>query len=85
MKLKYVCIPRGIGAYSAAGPVSGNVPPIVSDVLVTPGVAPGALDVFVAPTAVEPVTAMASATAKPTNTVFFIPFLSSSLEPLASN
>jgi hypothetical protein len=76
MKLKYVSIPRGIGAYSAAGPVSGNVPPIVIDVFVTPGVAVGELDVLVAPSAVEPLTAVASATAMPTKSDFLIPFLS---------
>src|SRR5213592_4001355 len=38
-QLKYASIPRGIGAYNDAGPLSGNVPPIVIDVLVTPGVA----------------------------------------------
>src|SRR5215218_8523536 len=37
--LKYASIPRGIGAYSDAGPLSGNVPPIVIVVLVTPGAA----------------------------------------------
>jgi len=52
------------------------VPPIVIDVLVTPGVDPGALDVLVAPSADEHVTAVASATAMPTNSDFFIPFLS---------
>src|SRR5919202_6234309 len=41
MYLKYASMPRGIGAYSDAGPLSGNVPPIVIDVLVTPGVAAG--------------------------------------------
>src|SRR5512133_1146666 len=41
-QLKYASIPRGIGAYSDAGPLSGNVPPIVIDVFVTPGVAAGA-------------------------------------------
>jgi hypothetical protein len=76
MKLKYVSIPRGIGAYRDAGPVNGNVPPIVIDVLVTPGVDPGALDILVAPSADEHVTAVASATAMPTNSDFFIPFLS---------
>src|SRR6266576_5814193 len=38
-QLKYASIPRGIGAYNDAGPLSGNVPPIVIDVVVTPGVA----------------------------------------------
>jgi hypothetical protein len=76
MKLKYVAIPRGIGAYSDAGPVIGKVPPIVIEVLVTPGVAPAELDVLVAPSAVDAVTAVASATAMPTNSDFFIPFLS---------
>src|SRR5512133_2587856 len=38
-QLKYASIPRGIGAYNPAGPLSGNVPPIVIEVLVTPGVA----------------------------------------------
>ena len=32
-------MPMGIGAYEAAGPVSGNVPPIVIVLAVTPGVA----------------------------------------------
>jgi hypothetical protein len=36
---KYTAIPFGIGAYSDAGPVSGNVPPMLMIVLVTPGVA----------------------------------------------
>src|SRR5436190_19614629 len=40
-QLKYASIPRGIGAYNDAGPLSGNVPPIVIDVGVTPGVAAG--------------------------------------------
>jgi hypothetical protein len=35
---KYAFIPTGMGAYTAAGPVSGNVPPIVIDFAVTPGV-----------------------------------------------
>ncbi|MEP6978950.1 MAG: hypothetical protein ABI948_12935 [Thermoleophilia bacterium] len=46
------------------------------EVLVTPGVAPAELDVLVAPRAVDAVTAVASATAMPTNSDFFILFLS---------
>jgi hypothetical protein len=38
MYAKYAFMPSGIGAYVAAGPVSGNVPPIVMDLDVTPGV-----------------------------------------------
>src|SRR5689334_7634539 len=38
-QLKYASMPRGIGAYREAGPLSGNVPPIVIDVFVTPVVA----------------------------------------------
>src|SRR5262249_34653877 len=34
-------MPRGIGAYNDAGPLSGNVPPLVIDVFVTPVVAAG--------------------------------------------
>src|SRR5215211_2611522 len=41
--LKYAAIPRGIGAYSDAGPLSGNVPPMTIFLLVTPGVAFGAV------------------------------------------
>src|SRR6266550_4122390 len=41
-QLKYASMPRGIGAYNDAGPLSGKVPPIVIDVFVTPGVAAGA-------------------------------------------
>jgi hypothetical protein len=39
IQLKYASIPRGIGAYNDAGPLSGKVAPIVIDVLVTPGAA----------------------------------------------
>src|SRR4051812_26464619 len=39
--LKYASMPRGIGAYSDAGPLSGYVPPSTIDELVTPGVACG--------------------------------------------
>jgi len=37
--LKYASIPLGIGAYSDAGPLRGNVPPITIEFFVTPGVA----------------------------------------------
>ena len=37
-------MPSGIGAYDAAGPVSGNVPPIVIVFAVTPGVCVRAAD-----------------------------------------
>jgi hypothetical protein len=52
------------------------VPPIVIEELVTPGVAAGELEVLVAPSAAEAVTAVASVTAMPTNSDFFILFLS---------
>src|SRR5437016_10611274 len=44
-------MPRGIGAYSDAGPLSGNVPPIVIDVDVTPGAAVGAVAICTRPNA----------------------------------
>src|SRR5215210_2109152 len=42
MNLKYASMPRGIGAYAEAMPLSGKVPPIVIDLLVIPGTACGA-------------------------------------------
>src|SRR5512132_4292054 len=36
---KYVFIPSGIGEYDETGPLYGNVPPILIDLLVIPGVA----------------------------------------------
>jgi hypothetical protein len=52
------------------------VPPIVIEVFVRPGVARRPLDVLVAPSAAEAVTAVARAAARPTNSDLFIPFLS---------
>jgi hypothetical protein len=70
MKLKYACMPRGIGAYSEAGPLSGNVPPIVIDLLVTPGVALGVVVRSGAATADDRPTSAATSAVAATKNLF---------------
>src|SRR4051812_31421515 len=54
-------MPFGIGAYDEAAPLSGNVPPSLIDLLVTPGAAAPAAS---APTAATEATSSAASTAE---------------------
>jgi len=62
-------MPLASGAYDETGPLNGNVPPIVIDRLVTPGVAVGLSDLA---SAAGSATLSAAASAKTPNTTFFM-------------
>jgi len=72
MYLKYASIPLAIGAYDETGPLNGNVPPIVIDLLVTPGVASVVVPESVRANAPGSATLSAAPRATIANMTFFI-------------
>jgi hypothetical protein len=73
--LKYASMPRGIGAYSEAAPLSGKVPPMTIEFLVIPGTASGACVASVRANAPGRLTVSAAASARTANRTFFIRIL----------